>query len=60
MDTTDSKIIFDQNGICDHCNTFYKKILPTWDMIRNDKSYLENELIKIKAKSKRKDYDCII
>ena len=23
MDTTDQKITFDENGICDHCNTFY-------------------------------------
>ena len=22
MDTTDSKIIFDEKGVCDHCNTF--------------------------------------
>ena len=22
MDTTDSKITFDDKGICDHCNTF--------------------------------------
>jgi len=26
MDTTDSKINFDENGVCDHCNTFYKEI----------------------------------
>jgi len=30
MDTTDSKIKFDEKGVCDHCNTFYKQILPNW------------------------------
>ena len=23
MDTTDSKITFDEKGVCDHCNTFH-------------------------------------
>ena len=30
MDTTDSKITFDENGVCDHCQTFYKDIKPNW------------------------------
>ncbi len=30
MDTTDSKITFDENGVCDHCQTFYKDIQPNW------------------------------
>ena len=35
MDTSDSKITFDKNGICDHCNTFYKTIEPKWDTGEN-------------------------
>ena len=31
MDTTDSAIIFDENGVCDHCNTYYTKTLPFWN-----------------------------
>ena len=30
MDTTDSSLRFDENGICDHCNTYYS-IEPNWD-----------------------------
>ena len=30
MDTTDSKITFDEKGVCDHCNTFHSDILPKW------------------------------
>ena len=26
MDTSDSRIKFDSNGICDHCNDFYKNV----------------------------------
>ena len=28
MDETDSKISFGNDGICDHCKTFYKKFFP--------------------------------
>ena len=30
MDTTDSKITFDDNGVCDHCRNFDKNIAPYW------------------------------
>ena len=30
MDISDSKIVFDEKGVCDHCNTFYTDILPNW------------------------------
>ena len=29
MDTSDPKISFDKNGICDHCENFYKNIKNT-------------------------------
>lgn len=60
MDTTDRNIIFDEKGVCDHCNTFYKYIKPHWHT--DDRGW--NEITKI-AKSIRKagigkDFDCII
>ena len=30
MDTSDSKITFDEKGVCDHCNDFYTNVLPNW------------------------------
>lgn len=30
MDTTDSKIVFDEKGVCDHCRNFEKNIKPYW------------------------------
>ena len=60
MDTTDSLIMFDENGVCDHCNTFFKNTKPNWHT--DEKGQLElNALVsKIKQASKNKDFDCII
>ena len=59
MDTTDSKITFDQNGVCDFCNDFYTHIKPGWNPKENNP-----ELLKIAEQIKRdgkgKKYDCII
>jgi N-acetyl sugar amidotransferase len=61
MDTTDSKIIFDENGVCDHCNTFYKDIKPYWNPESEEsKRKLEKLVDDIKKAGKGKDFDCII
>lgn len=60
MDTTDSKILFDENGICDHCKTFEFQISPYWytDNIGYEK--LEKLVYKIKKEGKGKDFDCMM
>ncbi len=60
MDTTDSKIIFDENGVCDHCLTFDRDIKPNWHT--DDKGFAQIQAIaeKIKEEGKGKDFDCII
>ena len=30
MDTTDSSITFDENGVCDYCRNFDKNIKALW------------------------------
>ena len=30
MDTSDIKISFDANGVCDHCTDFKDNVLPNW------------------------------
>lgn len=60
MDTTDSMIKFDENGICDHCNTFYKKIKPKWHTNGEGLKELQSLTDKIKKAGERKDFDCII
>ena len=60
MDTTDSKITFDEKGVCDHCNTFYRDIQPYWHTDERGKKELQKIADKIKQAGKGKDFDCII
>jgi len=60
MDTTDSKISFDEKGVCDHCRTFYRDIKPNWHT--DEKGFAEIRKIaeRIKIAGTGKDFDCII
>lgn len=60
MDTTDSKIIFDKKGVCDHCNTYYSDIEPNWHTDDKGRLELEKTVKKIKEEGKGKDFDCIL
>jgi len=60
MDTTDSAIVFDANGVCDHCNTFEAKVKPNWHVGERGANNLRLLVQKIKASGKGKDFDCII
>lgn len=60
MDTTDSKIHFDENGVCDHCNTFKNSIQPFWHTDYRGKVNLEALVKKIKIEGKGKDFDCMM
>tara|TARA_Y100000768_G_C23988475_1_gene690501 strand:+ start:1636 stop:2736 length:1101 start_codon:yes stop_codon:yes gene_type:complete len=60
MDTTDSKIQFDENGVCDHCNTFYKDIFPNWHTDERGDKALSSIIKKIKKEGKGKDFDCLM
>ena len=60
MDTTDSKIRFNDDGLCDYCLGYKNKILSKWEP-NKDRT---EELIKIsgviKNKTRKDKYDCII
>lgn len=60
MDTTDSSISFDQAGVCDHCNTFYKDIKPNWHTDERGENEIKKIVSKIKKEGKGKDFDCIM
>lgn len=60
MDTSDSKITFDEKGVCDHCNTYYKDIEPVWNYGKGREKELNSMADKIKASGKSKDFDCIL
>lgn len=60
MDTTDSKISFDADGICDHCRNFYSRILPQWRNSDEDLPLLERTVEAIKRDGKGREFDCIL
>lgn len=60
MDTTDSKIQFDHQGVCDHCNDFFTNILPNWNTDEIGHTELEAIIKKIKADGEGRDFDCIM
>jgi N-acetyl sugar amidotransferase len=60
MDTTDTKITFDEKGVCDHCNDFYKNVLPSWHTDQRGKDELQKIVIKIKKEGEGKEFDCIL
>lgn len=60
MDTTDSKISFGPDGVCDHCRTFYKEIQPNWHTDERGRRQLDELVSKIKTAGAGRDFDCII
>lgn len=60
MDTTDSKIKFDDKGVCDHCNTFYEDIWPNWHTDEKGHNELKSIIAKIKKEGEGKDFDCLM
>ena len=60
MDTTDSNISFDQDEVCDHCNTFFKDIKPNWHTDERGGNEIKKIVSKIKKEGKGKDFDCIM
>jgi len=60
MDTSDSRIVFDENGICDHCIDFYKNIEPRWNAGIKNRSEIEKISSRIRSRGVGKQYDCIL
>ena len=60
MDTSDEKISFDENGVCDHCQTYYQQILPNWRTDERGRQVLDEIVEKIRRDGEGKDFDCII
>ena len=60
MDTSDSVIKFDENGVCDHCKNFEENIKPNWTTGSVGKEKLDKIVDQIKKDGKGKEFDCII
>ena len=60
MDTTDSRIVFDAEGVCDHCREFYARILPNWHPDERGRAELMRIVERIRKAGEGRDFDCII
>jgi N-acetyl sugar amidotransferase len=60
MDTSDSAISFNENGVCDHCLDFHEYVFPKWHVADGLGTELGRIVERIKADGKGRDFDCII
>jgi len=60
MDTTDSKITFDERGWCDYCRNYYDNILPNWHPDETGQKLLAPLIDRIKKDGRGCDHDCLI
>lgn len=58
MDTTVEDVFFDDNGICNYCKNYEKRVVN--ENIENKKQALLDLANKIKYDGKNKEYDCVI
>lgn len=60
MDTSDPKITFDKEGVCDYWHNFHRNILPNWHPNDEGEKILTKIIDKIKQDGKGRDHDCLI
>jgi N-acetyl sugar amidotransferase len=60
MDTSDSRITFDAQGVCDHCRDFQIHVKPNWHTGERGRQELESIVAKIKVSGKQRDFDCLL
>ena len=60
MDTSDSEISFDENGVCTHCIRFENVIKPRWFPNEVGRKKLDKIIEQIEIDGKGKEYDCVI
>src|SRR5262245_46004449 len=60
MDTTDSAIRFDADGMCDHCAVFFGQIRPNWHTGAQGRNELNAIVSRIKRDGQGREFECII
>jgi len=60
MDTSDPDIIFDENGVCNHCYKYKQLINSKQYLMKKQPGALEQIVKKMKKSGRGKKYDCII
>lgn len=60
MDTTDTRISFNADGVCDHASDFYNNVLPNWHPDERGRNELQAIIEKIKKDGRNRDFDCLL
>lgn len=60
MDTTDSEISFDAQGVCNHCRQFDERAHREWFPNEEGRRRWAEVVQQIKASGEGKEYDCIL
>lgn len=60
MDTTDPEIVFDENGVCNHCHTYDRMVCEYVVDGEEGLRQLEQIAQKIRKDGQGKKYDCVI
>jgi len=60
MDTTDTEILFNEKGICNHCVEFDDITSKRWFPNEEGETLLKARIKLIKREGKGKEYDCIL
>lgn len=60
MDTTDSEIMFDVHGVCNHCHGFEARARQEWFPNTEGHKRWESLVSQIKASGRGQEYDCIL
>lgn len=60
MDTSDLEIIFDEDGVCNHCIDFKENISKYWFPNEKGTRKWSKLVSQIKQNGRDKDYDCIL
>lgn len=60
MDSTDTALTLDENGVCNHCRD-YEQMRQSWNLeALVEKNEIKTLFEKIKSNAKGKQYDCIV
>ena len=60
MDTSDSRIQFDANGVCDHCRGFTQHVLPHWHPDEKGRQLFAQVVEDVRRTGKGREFDCIL
>ncbi len=60
MDSTDPEIVFDEEGVCNHCHYFERQLKYYWYPDERGKPLLDEMIAEVRAYGANKKYDAII